>query len=127
MCGSIELEGSTIREELENILKYINLIRQRAVFPIWKIYPEEVKTIKMRQLATPRTPDRHAFRGYRFFITRTWRIAEETENGPVAARYERVATDHTPTGKFWQRTVAEETRVFNRAETISSQSHRRTG
>ncbi|MEB3375309.1 RagB/SusD family nutrient uptake outer membrane protein [Bacteroides sp. CR5/BHMF/2] len=67
---------------------------------------------KMRQLIRRERQIELAFEGYRFFDTRTWRIAEETENGPVYGM-NVMATDHTPTGKFWQRTVVE-TRVFSK-------------
>lgn len=98
----------------EDILKYINLIRQRAGVPnLEEVYPEEVKDPdKMRQLIRRERQIELAFEGYRFFDTRTWRIAEETENGPVYGM-NVMATDHTPTGKFWQRTVVE-TRVFSK-------------
>lgn len=108
----------------DDILKYVNLIRQRAGVPnLEEVYPEEVKDpIQMRQLIRHERQVELAFEGYRFFDTRTWRIAEETENGPVYGM-NVMATDHTPTGKFWERTIAE-TRVFNKS-TISSLSHRK--
>ena len=98
----------------DDILKYVNLIRQRAGIPnLEEVYPEEVKDpVKMRQLIRRERQIELAFEGYRFFDTRTWRIAEETENGPVYGM-NIMATDHTPTGKFWERTIAE-TRVFNK-------------
>ena len=98
----------------DDILKYVNLIRQRAGIPnLEEVYPEEVKDpVKMRQLIRRERQIELAFEGYRFFDTRTWRIAEETENGPVYGM-NIMATDHTPTGKFWERTIAE-TRVFSK-------------
>lgn len=97
-----------------DILKYINLIRERAGMPkLETVYPQEVKDqSEMRELIRRERQVELAFEGFRFFDTRTWRIAEETEKGPVYGMNVMV-NDHKANGEFWQRTVAE-TRIFNK-------------
>lgn len=97
-----------------DILKYINLIRERAGVPnLEEVYPEETKDQdKMRELIRHERQVELAFEGYRFFDTRTWRIAEETERGPVYGM-NVMTTEHKPGGAFWQRTIAEK-RIFNK-------------
>ncbi|MEG1839451.1 MAG: RagB/SusD family nutrient uptake outer membrane protein, partial [Bacteroidaceae bacterium] len=51
-----------------------------------------------------------AFEGHRYFDTRTWMIAEKTDNGPMYGM-NIMAKNDTPDGGFWERTEFE-TRIF---------------
>lgn len=97
-----------------DILKYINLIRTRAGVPdLEKVYPSDVKDQdKMRELIRRERQVELAFEGYRFFDTRTWRIAEETESGPIYGM-NIMAENHDPKSNFWERTMFEK-RVFTK-------------
>lgn len=98
-----------------DILTYINKIRKRAGVPdLEEVYPDcQTDQNLMRELIRRERRVELAFENHRYFDTRTWMIAEETDGGKmwgmnVDAVCPNVAT--TPEN-FWQRHVFE-TRVF---------------
>ena len=100
--------------ENPDILTYVNLIRERAgVKKLEEVYPNDVTDqAKMRELIRRERQVELAFEGYRYFDTRTWAIAEQTENGPMYGMNIMATTD-AASSDFWQRTVFE-SRIFNK-------------
>ncbi|MEG1585679.1 MAG: RagB/SusD family nutrient uptake outer membrane protein, partial [Bacteroidales bacterium] len=96
------------------ILVYINKIRSRAGLKnIEELYPEDISNQeKMRNLILRERQLELAFEGHRYFDTRTWLLAEQTDNGPVYGM-NIYAKDDSPTGDFWKRTVVKH-RVFRK-------------
>ncbi|MGL4293361.1 MAG: RagB/SusD family nutrient uptake outer membrane protein [Bacteroidales bacterium] len=97
-----------------DILVYLNKIRKRAGMKnLEEVYPEAISDqSKMRELILRERQVELAFEGHRYFDTRTWLLAEETENGPVYGM-NVFAKDDSPNGEFWKRTVVEK-RVFRK-------------
>ncbi|MBI9061485.1 MAG: RagB/SusD family nutrient uptake outer membrane protein [Marinilabiliaceae bacterium] len=97
-----------------DVVTYLNLVRERAGVPnIEEVYPGAVgDQAKMRELIRKERQIELAFEAHRYFDTRTWMIAEETDNGPM---YGMNIKAHSSNGStpvdFWQRAVFE-TRVF---------------
>ena len=65
-----------------DILRYINLIRERAGVPnLEEVYPEDVADQEsMREMLRRERQVELASEGIRFWDSRTWRISEDTEN-----------------------------------------------
>lgn len=98
-----------------DILLYLNKIRSRAGVPnIEEVYPEAVNNQSlMRELIRKERRIELAFETHRYFDTRTWMIAEQTDNGPMFGMNTMapVANANTTPAAFWQRTEFE-VRVF---------------
>ncbi|CDN31476.1 SusD family outer membrane protein [Mucinivorans hirudinis] len=98
-----------------DLLHYLNAIRTRAgVPPIEQIYGSEIKDKAfMRELVRRERRVELAFENHRYFDTRTWMIAQTTDNGNMwgmniqAPNSELVTTQDA----FWKRSVAQR-RVF---------------
>lgn len=91
-------------------LKYLNLIRERAGIPQYGSagLPAPVGQAEMREAIRKERRVELAFENNRFFDVRRWKIAEQTENGPI---YGLNITSDMP--EFLD-VVPFETRVFNR-------------
>jgi hypothetical protein len=90
-----------------DILKYLNLIRERAGVPQYgTTIPAPVSQADMREAIRAERRVELAFESVRYFDTRRWKIAETTNNGPV------YGMDMTKSGTdFYKKTVIE-TRIF---------------
>lgn len=66
-------------------LKYVNLIRERAGIPLYGSaeLPAPVGQAAMREAIRKERRVELAFENSRFFDVRRWKIAEQTENGPI--------------------------------------------
>ncbi|MDR0332761.1 MAG: RagB/SusD family nutrient uptake outer membrane protein [Dysgonamonadaceae bacterium] len=98
-----------------DIVTYLNLIRERAGVPnIGVVYPEAVGNRDlMRELIRNERRVELVNEQKRFFDTRTWMIAEQTDAGPMYGMNVMApasGVNNTPAA-FWQRRVFE-TRVF---------------
>lgn len=93
-----------------DILKYLNLIRERAGVPLYGSADLPVPAGQTEMSAALRKERRVelAFENVRFFDTRRWKIAETTDNGPV---YGLDINKNLP--DFLQ-VVTFESRVFNK-------------
>ncbi|MGQ1788175.1 RagB/SusD family nutrient uptake outer membrane protein [Saccharicrinis sp. GN24d3] len=97
-----------------DILTYMNLVRERAGVPnIEQVYPEAVgDQVKMRKLIRKERQIELSFEAHRYFDTRTWMIAEQTDDGPMYGMNVKAHSSGGSTpASFWQREVFE-TRVF---------------
>ena len=89
-------------------------LRNRAgVAPITEVYPN-ADTEELLELCRKERRIELAFENHRYFDTRTWKIAEQTDGGPMYGMNISVqgSGSNTP-DEYWQRTVFE-TRVFRR-------------
>jgi hypothetical protein len=99
-----------------HILQYWNMVRARAGVPdIQEVYPEVVGNQALaREMIRRERQVEFAFENRRFFDTRTWMIATETDNGPMWGQNIMATTEDgmnsTPDGFFQPRVFS--TRVF---------------
>lgn len=95
-----------------DILKYLNLIRERAGIPQYGAgtnpVPVPVGQDAMREAIRRERRVELAFEQHRFFDARRWKIAEQTDGGPFYG----MDVDATTTAAFSKRVVFE-TRVWN--------------
>lgn len=93
-----------------DILRYLNMIRQRAGIPGYGEKGLAVPSGKeaMREAIRKERRVELAFENVRFFDTRRWKIAEKTDNGPVYGLNNR---ENLP--RFYE-VVAFENRVFKK-------------
>lgn len=93
-----------------NILKYLNLIRERAGIPQYGAGADAIDapTTKeaMREAIRMERRVELAFENARYFDTRRWKIAETTNNGPIYGM-----NMNANGNDFYQKTVIE-TRIF---------------
>ena len=91
-------------------LKYINLIRERAGIPQYgsASLPAPVGQVAMRAAIRKERRVELAFENNRFFDVRRWKIAEQTENGPIYGL--NISADLPD----FLKVVPFETRVFNK-------------
>ena len=98
-----------------DILTYINKIRKRAGVPdLETVYPDcKTSQTLMRELIRKERRVELAFEGQRYFDTRTWMIAEETDGGQMWGMNTSAVCPNVSTTPedFWKRT-AFETRIF---------------
>ena len=98
-----------------DILRYLNMIRERAGVPQYGAgtgsLPVPASQADMRTAIRKERTVELAFEtgGHRFFDTRRWKIAEQTEGGPFYG----MDIDQTTAAAFTKRTVFE-TRVFQK-------------
>ena len=96
--------------------KWADLRNRAGLTPITAVYPEaKGNWDELIELCRKERRVELAFERHRYFDTRTWMIAEQTDNGPMygmdaTCPLEGSDTKVTPDG-FWKRTVFE-TRVF---------------
>ncbi|HEY8920634.1 MAG TPA: RagB/SusD family nutrient uptake outer membrane protein [Chitinophaga sp.] len=93
-----------------DILKYLNLIRERAGIPLYgsSELPAPAGQAAMRDAIRKERRVELAFENNRFFDVRRWKIAEQTENGPM---YGLNINSDMPE---FLNVVSFETRVFNK-------------
>lgn len=93
-----------------DILKYINLIRERAGVPQFgsATLPAPVGQEAMREAIRQERRVELCFENVRYFDTRRWKIAEQTDNGPI---YGLNITANLPD---FLKVVSFENRVFNK-------------
>jgi len=93
-----------------DILKYLNLIRERAGIPLYgsSELPAPAGQAAMRDAIRKERRVELAFENNRFFDVRRWKIAEQTENGPM---YGLNINADMPD---FLNVVSFETRVFNK-------------
>jgi hypothetical protein len=95
------------------ILKYINLIRDRAGIPQYgtgvNALPVPASQAEMREAIRKERRVELAFENSRFFDVRRWKIAAQTENGPMWG----LDIDATTESGFYN-IKSFETRVFNK-------------
>ena len=94
--------------------KWADLRDRAGLTPITSVYPN-ASVDELIELCRKERRVELAFERHRYFDTRTWMIAEQTDNGPMygmdaTCPLEGNDTKVTPDG-FWKRTVFE-TRVF---------------
>lgn len=91
-------------------LKYLNLIRERAGIPLYGSaeLPAPAGQSEMREAIRKERRVELAFENNRFFDVRRWKIAEQTENGPIYGL--NISADMPA----FLNVVAFETRVFNK-------------
>jgi len=91
-------------------LKYINLIRERAGIPLYGSaeLPAPAGQSEMREAIHKERRVELAFENNRFFDVRRWKIAEQTENGPMYGL--NISADLPD----FLNVVTFETRVFNK-------------
>lgn len=99
--------------EAEAMEKWADLRDRAGLAPITEVYPDATID-ELVELCRKERRVELAFERHRYFDTRTWMIAEETDGGPMYGMDTTFPTSNqtaTPDG-FWKRTVFE-TRVFN--------------
>lgn len=91
-------------------LKYLNLIRERAGIPLYGSaeLPAPAGQSEMREAIRKERRVELAFENNRFFDVRRWKIAEQTDNGPIYGL--NIGSDMPG----FLNVVAFETRVFNK-------------
>lgn len=94
-----------------DISKYVNLIRERAGIPD---LPGELTQSQMRQAIRKERRVELAFENARYFDTRRWKIAEQTDGGPFYGMNINAGTSLDDPA-FYQRTVFEN-RVFEKKD-----------
>ena len=92
-----------------DIVKYVNLIRERAGIPD---LPTGLSQSQMRTAIWKERRVELAFENCRYFDTRRWKIAEQTDGGPFYSLNINAGTSLDDPA-FYQRTVFE-TRVFQK-------------
>ena len=98
----------------QDVLIYLNKVRERAGVPnIEEVYPEaKGNQSQMRELIRKERQIELSFESHRYFDTRTWMIAEQTDNGDMYGMNVKAQSNNGVTpNDFWKRTVFE-TRVF---------------
>lgn len=100
--------------EEEAMTKWADLRDRAGLDPITDAYPD-ASVEELIELCRKERRVELAFERHRYFDTRTWMIAEETDGGPMyGMNTEAPVTSPTATpDEFWKRTVFE-TRVFNK-------------
>lgn len=109
--------GVTLPEGYEQLAmdKWTDLRDRAGLVPITEVYPNAT-TEELIELCRKERRVELAFERHRYYDTRTWMIAKETDGGPMYGMNSECplgkddATDVTPIG-FWKRTIFE-TRVF---------------
>jgi len=100
---------------LGELLKYLNLIRERAGIPQYgagiNALPVPASQAAMRDAIRKERRVELAFENSRFFDVRRWKIAEQTENGPMWG----LDIDATTESGFYN-LKSFETRVFNKTK-----------
>ncbi|MDT3405306.1 RagB/SusD family nutrient uptake outer membrane protein [Mucilaginibacter terrae] len=93
-----------------DILKYLNLIRERAGIPQYgsSSLPAPASQAAMREAIRKERRVELAFENVRFFDVRRWKIAEDTQKGPIKG----LTVDADPPNFF--NVVTLETRVFQK-------------
>jgi hypothetical protein len=93
-----------------DVMRYVNLIRERAGIPLYgsAALPAPADQAAVRDAIRKERRVELAFENVRFFDTRRWKIAEQTDNGPI---YGLNITQNLP--DFFTPTVFE-TRVFTK-------------
>lgn len=93
-----------------DVLRYVNLIRERAGVPQYGSadLPAPVGQDAMREAIRKERRVELCFENVRYFDTRRWKIAEQTDNGPI---YGLNITANLPD---FLKVVSFETRVFNK-------------
>ena len=68
-----------------DVLKYVNLIRDRAGVPVYGSanLPVPAGQVAMREVIRKERRVELSFENVRYFDTRRWKIAEQTDNGPI--------------------------------------------
>ncbi|MDQ6762971.1 MAG: RagB/SusD family nutrient uptake outer membrane protein [Bacteroidota bacterium] len=94
-----------------DIAKYVNLIRERAGIPD---LPANLSQSEMRLAIRKERRVELAFENARYFDTRRWKIAEQTDGGPFYGMDINAGTSLTDPA-FYQRTIFE-TRVFTKQD-----------
>ncbi|MEO8111268.1 MAG: RagB/SusD family nutrient uptake outer membrane protein [Ginsengibacter sp.] len=94
-----------------DIAKYVNLIRERAGVPD---LPAGLSQSEMRQAIRRERRVELAFENARYFDTRRWKIAEQTDGGPFFGMDINAGTSVSDPA-FYQRTVFEN-RVFTKQD-----------
>lgn len=93
-----------------DILKYLNQVRERGgIPPLTGSYTQE----QMRQFIRTERRIELAFEHLRYFDTRRWKIAEQTDGGPFYGMNVEAGTSNTDPN-FFKRTRFE-TRVFRKS------------
>jgi len=99
-----------------DILKYLNLIRERAGIPQYgagvDALPVPLGQVEVREKIHAERRVELAFESTRYFDTRRWKIAEETDGGPFWGMNMDAGTSLTDPA-FYQRTIFE-TRIFEK-------------
>ena len=107
--NGVNLPGGYEEEAME---KWADLRNRAGLEPITEAYPE-ASVEELIQLCRNERRVELAFERHRYFDTRTWMIAEDTDGGPMYGM-DTTAPTSKPTetpDEFWKRTVFE-TRVF---------------
>lgn len=97
-----EVEGP-----VDDVYTYINAIRKRAGMPT---LPSNLTQAEMQERIRHERRIELAFETHRYFDCHRWKIAEETDNGPIYGLDHNQGT-HLQDDAFYQRTLVE-TRVF---------------
>jgi len=92
---------------VSDVYKYVNLIRDRAGMPP---LPSGLNQDQMRERIHRERRIELAFEAHRFFDCRRWKIAQNTDNGPIYGMNIEAGT-YLQDNSFYQRVVVEE-RVF---------------
>lgn len=94
-----------------DILKYLNLIRERAGIPLYgdAALPAPTGQDAMRQAIRRERRIELAFESHRFFDTRRWKIAEQTDGGAFYG----MNIEGKTSAEFFRRTLFE-TRTFDK-------------
>jgi len=97
-----------------DILKYVNLIRERAYVPQYgagaNALPVPAGQAAMRDAIRAERRSELAFENVRYFDTRRWRIAEQTDGGPF------YGMDMTKNGTAFYTKTLLETRIFRKRD-----------
>lgn len=96
-----------------NAMKYWDDLRDRSgLKPITEVYPNAT-TADLIELCRKERRVELAFENHRYFDTRTWMIATNTDNGPIYGMNieAKAATGEDTPSAFWRRTVVQN-RVF---------------
>lgn len=95
-----------------DVLKYLNLIRERAGVPLYGATDIAAPATKedMRNAIRAERRVELAFENVRYFETRRWKIAEQTDAGPF------YGLDRTKSGTAFYNKVLLETRVFRKRD-----------
>lgn len=106
-------------ENLPEVLKYMNLIRNRAGVPdlgAGGVYASEINDkAQLRELVRRERRVELSFENHRYWDTRQWMIAESTDNGSMWGMNLRATSSKFELGddSFWKRTVIQN-RVFSK-------------
>lgn len=92
-----------------DIATYVNLVRERAGLPA---LPEGLDQEQMRERIRHERRIELAFEGHRVFDTRRWKIAEQTDGGPMYGMNVSAGNSFADVS-FYRRSIFE-TRIFNK-------------